>query len=363
MGVPIKRTASCYLLFTALLGLGSKTTFRWVHRKKLSIYLKMNYLDRMSTITQLHYIVTVEKMKHFGHAAEACHVSQPSLSAQIQKVEEEIGFQIFDRNKKPIAVTSRGLSFIEQAKAVLREHSKLIDISKQSQTELMGPFSLGVIPTVSPYLIPLFIGHFAKNYPKIQLEIEEIKTENIVQALKNNEIDAGILATPLHEPGLIEAPLYYEDFYIYVSESHPLAKKKIIDESDLDGGDLWLLEDGHCFRNQIVKLCSLRKESPVFKNIFFQSGNLDTLRQLVQKNGGYTILPASMVNILSLAEQKKHVRVFASPIPTREISVIYHQSQWKLDLIQALSQTILKNIPESLRQKISKKRNHVLDID
>jgi LysR family transcriptional regulator, hydrogen peroxide-inducible genes activator len=323
----------------------------------------MVYYDSMATITQLQYIVTVEKLKHFGKAAEACHVSQPSLSAQIQKVEEEIGFSLFDRNKKPIAVTSRGLSFIEQAKTVLREHTKLLDISKQSQIELMGPLSLGVIPTVSPYLTPFFIGDFAKTYPKIQLQIEEIKTDHIVRALKNNEIDAGILATPLHEPHLIEKPLYYENFLIYVNEKHPLAQKKVIHEGDLDGGDLWLLEDGHCFRNQIVKLCTLRKEAPVFKNISFQSGNLDTLRQLVKNNGGYTILPSSLIKNLSSSEQRQHVRAFAAPIPTREISLIYHQTQWKLDLLAALTQSILKNLPDGLLTKVSKKQNQVLDID
>lgn len=323
----------------------------------------MNYIHSMATITQLQYIATVEKLKHFGKAAEACHVSQPSLSAQIQKVEDEIGFAIFDRNKKPIGVTSRGVSFLEQAKSVLREHAKLMEISKKSQTELMGPLSLGVIPTVSPYLTPLFIGEFAKAYPKIQLQIEEIQTEPMIKALKNNELDVGILATPLHESTLIETPLYYEDFFVYVNSNHPLSQKKVIHESDLDGVDLWLLEDGHCFRNQIVRLCSLRKESPVFKNIFFQSGNLDTLRQLVHKNGGYTILPASLIRNLPSAEQRQFVRSFAAPIPAREISLIYHQSQWKLDLIQVLSQTILKNLPESLRQKTTKKQNTILDIN
>ncbi len=316
----------------------------------------------MATITQLHYIVTVERLKHFGKAAEACHVSQPSLSAQIHKVEEDIGFPIFDRNKKPIAVTSRGLSFIEQAKTVLREHTKLLDISKSSQTSLMGPLSLGIIPTVSPYITPYFLGHFAKKYPKIQLQIEEHKTEDIIRLLKNNELDVGLLATPLHERQLVEKSIYYEDFLAYINPAHPLNRKKIINEQDLDGSDLWLLEDGHCFRNQIVKLCTIDKESPIFKNVFFQSGNLDTLRLLVKNNGGYTILPASMVNTLSADETRKYVRPFTTPVPTREISLVYHQTQWKTDLISALSQSIFENLPESLQRKITTKKNHVLEI-
>ncbi|MBY0384057.1 hydrogen peroxide-inducible genes activator [bacterium] len=316
----------------------------------------------MATITQLQYIVTVEKLKHFGKAADACYVSQPSLSAQIQKVEDQIGFAIFDRNKKPIAVTSRGVPFIEQAKIVLREHAKLISTSQQSQTELIGPLSLGIIPTVSPYLTPFFIGEFAKAFPKIQLQIEEIKTDSIIKALQNNEIDAGILATPLLEKNIIENPLYYEDFYLYVNNNHSLAEKRIIKESDLDEVDLWLLEDGHCFRNQVVKLCSFRKESPVFKNVSFQSGNLDTLRLLVKKNGGATILPASLVAQLPESEQRTYVRHFSNPIPAREISLVYHQTQWKLDLIGALQKTIVNSLPGHLQQKTSKKKNHVLGI-
>ncbi len=317
----------------------------------------------MATITQIHYIVTVERLKHFGKAAEACHVSQPSLSAQIHKVEEEIGFPIFDRNKKPIAVTSRGVSFIEQAKTVLREHTKLLTISKHSQTELMGPISLGIIPTVSPYITPYFLGHFAKKYPKIQLQIEELKTENILRALKNNELDVGLLATPLKEPQLIEKPIYYEDFMVYINASHPLSKKKIVNEHDLDGSDLWLLEDGHCFRNQIVKLCTLNKEAPVFKNIFFQSGNLDTLRLLVKNNGGYTILPSSLVKTLSADEVRKHIRPFTNPVPTREISLVYYKTQWKTDLISALALSIFENLPENLQRKITDKKNNVLDLE
>lgn len=317
----------------------------------------------MATITQLQYIVTVERLKHFGKAADACHVSQPSLSAQIQKVEDEIGFPIFDRNKKPIAVTSRGLSFIEQAKTVLREHTKLLDISKVSQTELMGPISLGIIPTVSPYITPYFLGSFAKKYPKIQLQIEDLKTEDILRLLKNNELDVGLMATPLNESHLVEKPIYYEDFFAYINPSHPLSRKKVIKEQDLDGSDLWLLEDGHCFRNQIVKLCTIDKESPVFKNIFFQSGNLDTLRLLVKNNGGYTILPASLLKTLSSDEVRKYVRPFTSPVPTREISLVYHQTQWKTDLINALATSISENLPDNLQLKISNKKNHVLDIE
>jgi len=316
----------------------------------------------MATITQLQYIVTVDKLRHFGRAAEACHVSQPSLSAQIQKVEDELNFKIFDRLKKPVHATPKGAVFIEQAKVVLREHYKLMDLAKQNEHEVIGHFSLGVIPTIAPYLIPLFIESFSKHFPKVSLAIEEMKTDTIIHAIKKEDLDGAILATPLEETAIHEDVLFYEDFFLYVSEKSPLAKKKLIEESDLDGSELWLLEDGHCLRNQIIKLCSIRKDSPVFKNISFESGNLDTLRNLVKNSHGYTVLPATQVNNLSAEERRKHVRTFKAPIPSREVSLIYRKDQWKLDIVKAIETSILNNIPLNLKKDVSKKSHHVLGI-
>jgi len=316
----------------------------------------------LATISQLHYIVTVDKLKHFGRAADACHVSQPSLSAQIHKVEDEIGFPIFDRHKKPLHTTPKGAGFVEQAKVVLREHYKLMDLAKKNEHELIGHFRLGVIPTVAPYLIPLFIEDFSKSYPKVRLKIEEMKTETIVTELKRDDLDGAILATPLDEASLTEHVLYYEDFMLYVSETNPLSKKKWISEEDLDGAEMWLLEDGHCLRNQIIKMCSLRKESPVFKNVSFESGNLDTLRNLVKNSHGYTVLPATQVHNLSAEEKRKYVRYFKAPVPSREISLIYRKDQWKLDIIKAIETSILANVPKDLKNEVTKKSNHVLGI-
>jgi LysR family transcriptional regulator, hydrogen peroxide-inducible genes activator len=314
------------------------------------------------TISQLQYIVTVDKLHHFGRAADACHVSQPSLSAQIHKVEEEINVVIFDRQKKPVTTTPKGAVFVEQAKVVLREHYKLMEIAKKSEHELIGHFNLGVIPTVAPYLIPLFIADFSNHFPKVQLKIEEMKTDTIVDELKRDDLDGAILATPLEESSLIERVLYYEDFYLYVSEKNKLSQHKFIKEEDLDGSELWLLEDGHCLRNQIIKMCSLRKDSPVFKNISFESGNLDTLRNLVKNSHGYTVLPATQVHNLSSEERRKYVRHFKAPIPSREISLIYRKDQWKLDILKAIESSILNNIPKSLKQNVSIKTNHVLGV-
>ncbi|MGZ3723386.1 MAG: LysR substrate-binding domain-containing protein, partial [Bdellovibrionales bacterium] len=211
----------------------------------------------MPSVSQLEYIVAVEKHRHFGKAAEQCHVSQPTLSMQIQKVEEEIGFPIFDRIKKPVVPTAKGLKFIAQAKVLLHEHLKLMDISKNQSEEMSGELRLGVIPTIAPYLLPLFIESFSKEYPNIHLIIDELKTDTIIQLLREDSLDAGILATPLHESGLRERPIFYEPFYLYVAKNHPLNARKRIKEDDLHGDEMWLLQDGHCLRNQVARFCSL----------------------------------------------------------------------------------------------------------
>lgn len=315
----------------------------------------------MPSLSQLEYIVSVDKHRHFGKAADECHVTQPTLSMQIQKVEDEVGFPIFDRIKKPIVPTAKGQRFIVQAKVILRENKKLLDLSKQDSGEVSGDLRLGVIPTIAPYLIPLFIQNFSKAFPKIQLYIDELKTDTIVKMLNDDAIDAGLLATPLQEPGLHEQPLFYEPFYLYVSKSHPLNARKRIKEDDLEGDDMWLLEDGHCFRSQIVRYCSLKKRDGVFPNVQFEGGNIDTLRYLIRKSEGYTLVPALFVETLSATERADYIREFEKPIPTREVSLVYRRDQWKSDALSALSETIRRGLPKEL-MKLDPKRQEVLSV-
>lgn len=315
----------------------------------------------MPSLTQIEYIVAVEKLRHFGKAAKACHISQPTLSMQIQKVEEELNFPIFDRLQKPVLPTEKGRRFIEQAKVLLHEHQKLLQISKQDENTVSGEFRLGIIPTLTPYVIPLFIEEFSKRYPRVQLTIDELKTDSIVQALREDRLDAGILATPLHEEGLKEKPLFYEPFLLYLSPGHPLLKKKAITQDDLDGNEMWLLQDGHCFRNQMIRFCSLNKKQGIFKNIHFEGGNLETLKQIVKNSRGYTLIPWLLGLTLSPAERQNHVREFEKPIPTREISLIYRRNQWKLDILQALEKTLLEKTPAELRN--TSKQQTVLKIN
>jgi LysR family hydrogen peroxide-inducible transcriptional activator len=305
----------------------------------------------MPSLSQLEYIVAVDKFRHFGKAAEACHVTQPTLSMQIQKVEEEIGYPLFDRLKKPVIATDKGARFISQAKILLHEHRKLIDLSRAQGSELSGELRLGVIPTIAPYLLPLFIETFSREYPQVHLYIDELKTDTILQMLSEDQLDAGILATPLHESGLRERPLYYEPFYLYVSRSHPLNERKRIREDDLSGDDMWLLEDGHCFRNQIVRYCSLKNREGVFPNVQFEGGNIDTLRYLVRKSAGYTLVPALFVETLTEAEKRDYVREFERPHPVREVSLVYRRDQWKSDVLKVLEECIQACVPEELRER------------
>lgn len=313
----------------------------------------------MPTLTQLEYIVSVHKFKHFGRAAADCHVSQPSLSAQVQKVEEELGIIIFDRSKKPVLTTQKGESVVEQARVILNEHRKLKDFSKEDG-EIAGRFHLGVIPTLSSYIIPLFIESFAKNYPKVNLKISEYKTEDIIHKLYDDELDGGIMVTPLNDDKLIEQSLFFEPFYVFSSNDHKFSKKKSVKDSELDGETVWLLNEGHCFRNQVLRLCSLQGKNRVLDNVSFESGNLETLKNLIRRGQGYTLLPELATLNLSTKEKSENLKKFVNPVPTREVSLVHSRSFLKEDIIGALTKEIVSNIPKGLK---SLKRENVEVID
>lgn len=303
----------------------------------------------MPTITQLQYILAVHEEKHFGKAAQACHVAQPSLSMQIQKFEDELGVVIFDRSKKPIIATQTGLEVIEQAKVVLKEHKKLAQVANLGMSEPRGELHLGVIPTLSPYLIPLFIGEFSKKYPKVSLKVNEYQTSEIIKKLVNDELDAGLLVTPLEDDRLIERHLFFEPFFAYVSTDHPLAKRSYLCEKDLDDDNLWLLEEGHCFRTQVLKVCALDRKKAALGNVEFAGGNLETLKNLVKKNSGYTLLPELALCELPKKEIENHIIKFKKPVPTREVSLVHSRSFLKENSIGAMEELILKNLPKNIR--------------
>jgi LysR family hydrogen peroxide-inducible transcriptional activator len=311
----------------------------------------------MPTITQLEYVLAVEKYRHFGKASAACHISQPTLSVQIQKIEQELNIVIFDRIKKPILATEEGKRFLEQARSVIREHQKLVQISKKSTGEVSGKFRLGIIPTVASSLLPLFVHEFSRKFPKVELYVEEGKTETLIADLRDDRVDGAILVTPLLEADIKEHPLYYDPFVLYLSQGNPLLKKDAVTENDLDGAEMWLLRDGHCFKNQVVKFCSIAAEhDAVLKSIHFQSGSLETLKNVVRKSRGYTMLPALFARSLPEAEYKAHVRRFKPPVPVREVSLAYRREHWKYEIVNAIEKTVAEVVPPELLQKARKEQ-------
>ena len=304
----------------------------------------------MPSLTQLEYILAVSKTGHFGKASEYCHVSQPSLSIQIQKAEEELEIQIFDRNKKPVIPTQKGKVIIEQAQKTIGEYKKLLSLSRYETREVKGNFRLAVIPTLSSSVIPLFLKKFSEKYPKVELFINELTTENIIRSLNMDEIDAGILATPLGEKNFGKKVLFFEAFSVYCSKDHPLLKKDLLKINDLKRHrDLWILSDGHCFKNQVLNFCNVDSNLETFKNVHFQSGSLETLKALVEKVHGYTFLPQLNVDSLNAIE-KKQIRHFNPPAPSREVSLVFLRSHWKKDIAESLKKVIQDQLPPSVKK-------------
>lgn len=289
------------------------------------------------TITQLHYILAVAEYQNFTLAAEKCFVTQPTLSMQIQKLEEELEIKIFDRNKKPIQLTEVGKKIVDQAKSIVNEADRIKDIVEQQKGFIGGDFKIGIIPTVMPTLLPMFLNNFIKKYPKINLIIEEHTTDEIINRLQKGLLDAAIAATPLSEPDLKEFILYYEPFVGYF----PNEFRKNLTEltpDDLNINDLLLLQDGHCFTNGILNICKASKLEPSRK-FELHSGSFETLIRLVNEGLGVTLLP--YLHTLNLNENdKKNVIEFSNPKPSREVSLIFPKSELKLHIIEALRTTI-----------------------
>ncbi len=290
------------------------------------------------TITQLHYVLAVAEHKNFTRAAQKVFVTQPTLSMQIQKLEEELDVQIFDRTKKPIQLTETGQKIVQQARNIVNESDRIKDIVDQQKGFVGGIFKLGVIPTVMPTLLPMFIHNFIKKYPKVKLKIEELNTDAIIERLREGHLDAAIAATPLELPGIKENVLYYEPFVGYIPNTHRLHNNEKIEINDLDIDDMLLLEDGHCFKDGILNLC---KSSRNYDEDHFQleSGSFETLIKLANEGLGMTLLP--YLHTLDIKDaEKKNLRMFKDPVPAREVSLIYNRSELKMQIIEAIRSTI-----------------------
>lgn len=290
------------------------------------------------TITQLKYVLAVAENKNFTKAAEKTFVTQPTLSMQIQKLEEELDILIFDRSKKPIELTEVGNKLVQQARNIVNESERIQDIVDQQKGFIGGEFKIGIIPTVMPTLLPMFLNNFIKKYPKVKLKIEELNTETIVERLLDGHLDAAIAATPLENENIKERVLYYEPFVGYIPSNHRLNQKKKIDTTDLDIDDMLLLEDGHCFRDGIINLCKTKKS---YEEDHFQleSGSFETLIKLANEGLGMTLLP--YLHTLDIkSTEKNNLHYFNEPSPAREVSLIFNKSELKMQIIEALYSSI-----------------------
>ena len=290
------------------------------------------------TITQLYYVLAVAENQNFTKAAEKCFVTQPTLSMQIQKLEDQLDVLIFDRSKKPIELTDIGKKIVTQARNIVNESYRIQDIVDQQKGFIGGEFKLGIIPTVMPTLLPMFLKNFIKKHPKIKLKIEELTTEEIITRIKDGHLDAAIAATPLEDDSIKERVLYFEPFVGYIPKGHRLHANKKIDVSDLDINDMLLLEDGHCFRDGVINLCKAFK-SHSDDQFQLESGSIETLIKLSNEGLGMTLLP--YLHTLDVNDkEKENLHYFNAPSPAREVSIIYHKSELKMQIIEALQDTI-----------------------
>ena len=302
------------------------------------------------TLQQLEYIVALDNHRHFVKAAESCHVTQSTLSMMIQKLEQELEINIFDRKMQPIAPTEIGRSLIDQAKVILYNAKQFKELALSEKQQESGKVTLGIIPTVAPYILPKLFNILQERNPNIQLHVKEITTAEIIKQLDKAEIDMALLATPLDNPNILEIPVYYERFFAYISPTEDLYQMKELEMNHIPMDHLWVLKEGHCLRNQVIRLCEFDSG---FSSIY-EAGSIDTLIKIVDTNGGYTIIPELHIDLLS-EQQKANVRPIVNPEPNREISLVVRNDYVKERLLNVIAKNISDVIPENMLNERLKK--------
>ena len=297
------------------------------------------------TIQQLEYILAVDQFRHFARAAEYCRVTQPTLSAMIQKLEDELGVKLFDRTVQPVCPTAIGEKIIDQARVILAQTAQVKEIISEEKQSLAGVFHLGVLPTIAPYLLPRFFPQLMEKYPELDIRVTEMKTQNIQQALHAGDIDAAIIASKLEDTFLKEETLFYETFFGYVSCKEPLFKHDVIRTSDITGERLWLLDEGHCFRDQLVRFCQM--ETVKVNQMAYHLGSMETFMRMVESGKGITFIPELAVLQLD-GTQKELVRPFAIPCPTRQIIMLTNRSFIRNTLLKTITQEITAAVPKEM---------------
>jgi LysR family transcriptional regulator, hydrogen peroxide-inducible genes activator len=306
------------------------------------------------TITQLGYILALEKHQSFVEASNYCNISQPALSMQVKKLEDQLGVEIFDRSSTPIKITDVGQEIINQTKQIFKEYKQVFEIVSEYKDAINGTLRLGIIPTVSPYLLPLFLKKFEEKYPNLNIEIEELTTVNIEEKLRNGSLDMGILATPLNQSDLVEEHLYYEELVAYISKENLLYAKNYILSKELDLNQLWLLEEGHCLRNQIENFCELKQKQNKNSQLKLKTGSLETVIKLADNYAGMTLLPELVIHDWA-GDELGHIRHFSGEKPMREISIITEKTYKRNAILKALKGEILGSLPHKLRSNSSQK--------
>ena len=301
------------------------------------------------TLTQMRYAVAVADAQSFRQAAEACHVSQSGLSMQIQKLEELLDGVLFDRSKKPVLVTEKGRPILAQMRAILRETERLGQIAVEEEKP-SGRFRLGVIPTLSPTVLPLFLGRFVAKYPAVELAVEELQTEEIIARLRDETLDAGLAATPLHVAGLRETSLALEPMLAYLPPRDPILRRKTVSQAALLDRALWIMPEGHCFRSQVLSYCggTLSQEPP--SGVRFESGSFETLVRLVDEGLGATVLPELVVQSLPASRRRRQVRPLVAPTPVREIGLVTAREDLRRRVSDVLAEEIRTGLAGALSQ-------------
>lgn len=297
------------------------------------------------TLQQLEYIVAIYECRHFAKAAERCNVTQPTLSAMVHKLEQELGVRIFDRSPQSVSPTPIGKKIVQQAWRVLIRAKRLKELVEEEQHALGGTFRVGILPTIAPYLLPRFFPQLTADHPDMDIRVVEMKTETIKNTLAKGEIDAAIAVSIDGLEHFRQTPLYYEQFLAYISRQDALFSQKEVRASELEGEYLWLLDEGHCFRDQLVKFCHLK--SALASKRTYSLGSMETFMRMVEGGKGVTFIPELAVGQLS-SEQRQLVRPFALPVPVREVVVLTSPSFVRHALLDIIVDRVRSAVPSSM---------------
>ena len=309
------------------------------------------------TLLQLSYVLELSQHESFSLAAKRLHISQPALSLQISKLEDELGMKLFKRSPNRITLTAEGELFTEKARELLQLADKLKDLPFELDKKPEGELRVGVISTLAPYWFAMFMDQFSDKYPNIRLTVKELKTEEIIAQLKNGQLDAGFISTPVSAPGMVFRPLFYEKFYLYVSEQHELYSSESIDLNKVDLKEMWYLQEGNCFQNQVDAVCVYAKEPSEYQNIVYLSNSIESLCRVVENSGGLTFIPE--IATLSVSPEKEHmIKEVSGTPPVREISLATTRISKRDRLIEFLLEEALKVIPKRM---LAKPVNKTLD--